>query len=163
MTATRSVRTLFLLFGSLGVVFLIALTGCGGVTGGGGSSSTPDFLLSITGGNLSLNEGSNQTATISSVAWSGFTGSISVSFAGLPTGVTVSPASFTLNGTASQGIQISVSASAPLITGATISIQGTSGSLTHQATLSLTILGPAGFTLSSPSSISLQSPAPAAR
>ncbi len=142
----------------LGVVFLAALTGCGagsGSGGGGGSSNTPDFSLSVASGSLTVNQGGSQTATISSSGLNGFSGSISVSFAGLPVGVTVSPASFTLTGSASQAVQISVSSSAALVTGGVIHVQGTSGAISHQATMSLVILGPQSFTLSTPSSISL--------
>ena len=157
MAARRTARALSLLFASLGVLCLIALTGCGGAANGGsgGSSSTPDFSLSVATGNLSLNEGASETATIFSTALSGFTGSISITVAGLPTGVTVSPPNFTLNGSASQTVQISASASAPVVSGATITIRGTSGTLSHQITLSLTVAGQQSFTLSSPSSLSV--------
>jgi DNA-binding beta-propeller fold protein YncE len=88
----------------------------------------------------------------------GFTGNISLSFSGLPAGMTVtpSPSSITLNGTAqSTAVQLAASTSTPAGT-STVTVTGSSGSQTHTTTFSVTVAQAAPFAVHvSPTSISL--------
>ncbi len=76
--------------------------------------------------------------TLLATAINGFTGTITVNASGLPNGVTPSPTTLTLQPGASQGISLVPGASAmPAMS--TVTFTGTSGTLTHTATLGLTL------------------------
>jgi len=84
------------------------------------------------------------TATVTAVG--GFTGAVSLGVSGLPTGVTASfnPTSITSSG--SSTLSVSTLASAPP-GNYTLTLTGTSGSLTHSTTVSFVISGvSAGWT-----------------
>jgi len=123
----------------------ILCIGCGG----GGSASpniqTPpppaaDFSISISSTSVPLPQGTTAPpVTISIVAQNGFTGSVQVTLAGLPTGVASNPAA---------SISIASGANASIVFGAaasaatgnfTITAQGASGSLSHSVTLTLAV------------------------
>jgi hypothetical protein len=128
---------------SLALLFL-ALSGCGG-----GSYSIqpppppppqPDFSIGFSQNSVSVLQGAtSQAVNLSVNPLNGFTGSVQVTLSSLPSGVVSSPAS---------PFRISVGSSAPVLFSAapnastgssTISAQGTSGSLSHPASLALTI------------------------
>jgi hypothetical protein len=69
--------------------------------------------------------------TISATGFNGFTAPINISFSGLPTGVTASPATFVLNPGSNQTVVFSAALNAPAETNAEIVVQGVSGSLVH--------------------------------
>ena len=77
----------------------LLITGCGGGSGGnsgGGSPPSsppaPSFTLSLAPSTVTLLQGGmEQTVQVSVTGQNGFTGSVSVTLANLPTGVTVSP------------------------------------------------------------------------
>ncbi|HEX3896033.1 MAG TPA: S53 family peptidase [Rudaea sp.] len=121
----------------------------------GGSTGTADFSLSASPSSLTVAQGSNGSSSITVSPTNGFSGSVSFSASGLPTGVTASfsPASSTTGST------VTFTASSTATTGAkAVTITGTSGSLTHTATVTLTISSTAtpDFSLSaSPSSVSV--------
>jgi hypothetical protein len=96
---------------------------------------TPNFTLSANPAALSV-PGTNGTSTIKVNPADGFTGSVSLSASGLPTGVTASfnPTSTTTTST----LTLTASNSATPTT-ATVTITGTSGSLTHTTTVALTV------------------------
>lgn len=118
--------------------------------------STPDFALSASPASLSVTQGSNAGSTITVTPSGGFTGSVSLSASGLPSGVT---ASFGTNPTTSTST-VTFAAAAAAATGTfSVTITGTSGSLTHTTTISLTV-NPVGgtpdFTISvSPSTLAV--------
>jgi hypothetical protein len=102
--------------------------------GGGGGS--PDFSLSASPGSLTINQGGNGTSTITVNPVNGFSGSVSLSASGLPSGVTASfnPTTTTTTST------LTLTASPTATTGtSTVTITGASGSLTHTTTISLTV------------------------
>ena len=100
----------------------------------------PDFSLSVSPGSLSLNAGTTSSAvTVTETALNSFTGTVSVAITGLSTGVTSNPFAFTLSpaqpsATATFSAPITVAAATP-----TITFTGDSGSLSHTATLALTV------------------------
>jgi hypothetical protein len=120
------------------------------------AQASPNFSLSASPSNLAVNQGSSGNSTITVTDSGGFTGSVTLSASGLPSGVT---ASFGTNPTTSTSV-VTLSASSSATTGtATVTITGTSGSLTHTATISLTVNAPAtpDFSLSaSPSSLTVK-------
>ena len=120
------------------------IVGCGGSSGGtgaGGSGGTPtsDYTLSIQPTSATINPGSSQTISISVQGQNGFTGSVSIAIAGLPAGVTASPSSLTIRSSPPQAVTFAATTSAPPVTGASVTIQSSSGSLSHQFQLALTV------------------------
>ena len=118
---------------------LAVLAGCSG----GGSASSPaaaaDFTLAIAPSAITITPGgAPQTVTITASAMNGFTGNVSVAVGSLPSGVTATPMTLSM---APGGLQqISVTATPAAAAGsATISLQGTSGSLSHSITTALTV------------------------
>jgi len=96
----------------------------------------PNFTLSASPGSVTITQGSNGTSTITITPEDGFTGNVSLSASGLPTGVT---AGFNPN-PATTTSTLTLTASASAATGTvTVTITGTSGSLTNTTTLSLTV------------------------
>ncbi len=98
--------------------------------------ATPNFSLSASPASVAITQGNSGTSTITVTPVNGFTGSVSLSASGLPSGVT---ASFNPASTTSTSV-LTLTASATATTGAaTVTITGTSGSLTHTTTIALTI------------------------
>ena len=88
-------------------------------------------------------------------ATNAYTGSVSLSASGLPTGATAtfSPASISSSGTST--LTITTTDSTP-VGSSTLTVTGTSGPLTHKATMTLNVTDPPVFTLfASPGSFSL--------
>ena len=116
-------------------------------------SSPPDFTLSagpasqtVTAGN-----GTSYTATVAPI--NGFSGTVSLGVSGLPSGASGGSGSIS-GGSGSAALNISTSSTTPPGT-YTLTITGTSGTLSHSATTSLTVNAPPppDFSLSaSPSS-----------
>jgi hypothetical protein len=107
----------------------------------------PDFSLSASPGTLTVNQGARGTSTITVNPANGFTGTVSLSASGLPSGVTASFNPSSTTGTST----VTFSASASAVTGtSTVTITGVSGSLTHTTSLSLTVksAGPVSVNLS---------------
>jgi len=96
----------------------------------------PDFSLSASPNSVTVTQGANGTSTISVTDINGFSGSVSLSASGLPSGVT---AAFNPSSTATTST-LTLTASSTAVTGtATVTVTGVSGSLTHTTTISLTV------------------------
>ncbi|MFZ0798035.1 MAG: choice-of-anchor D domain-containing protein [Terriglobales bacterium] len=96
----------------------------------------PNFTLSANPNSVTITQGGSGTSTITITPEDGFTGNVSLSASGLPTGVT---AGFSPN-PATTTSTLTLTASASAATGTvTVTITGTSGSLTNSTTLSLTV------------------------
>jgi cellulose binding protein with CBM2 domain/IPT/TIG domain-containing protein len=111
-----------------------------------GSTTTGSFALAPSAAALSVTQGSSATDTISVVDVSPFTGSVTLTASGLPSGVT---AAFGTNpATGSSVLSLTASSTATVGT-STISITGTSGSLIETTAVALTIAAkaPPSFTL----------------
>ncbi len=118
---------------------------------GGGSSSAPpppppapapDFSLTLSSTSISISQGGTSSALNVSVnPINGFSGTVQVSLGTLPAGVTSNPTSpLAIAAGASVGVVFGAAANAAAGT-FTISPQGTSGALSHSASLTLTIQG----------------------
>jgi hypothetical protein len=103
------------------------------------AAPTPDFTLSLTPATLTIAAGQTGAAVIVlATAVNGFSGSVAVGITGLPAGVTATPAALTLAPGVSQ--TVTLQATAQTAAGASIvTFTGTSGTLTHAATLPLTV------------------------
>jgi len=120
-------------------------------------SASPSFSLSDSPSSLTITQGGAAgTSTITVTDLNGFTGSVSLTASGLPSGVT---AVFGSNPTSTTST-LTLTASSTATTGtATVTITGTSGSLVANATLALTVQAPAtpNFTISaSPASLTVK-------
>jgi len=119
-----------------------------------GAANVPSFSLSSSASPLSIAPGKSGTSTINVNAQNGFNGTVSLGVSGLPAGVT---ASFSpQNATTSSLLTVNVPSSASPGT-STLTITGTSGTLTASTRLTLTIAGLASFTLTAnPSNVTLK-------
>jgi hypothetical protein len=102
----------------------------------------PDFSLTVTPTSQTLVEGTTGTAlALVATATNGFASPVVIGIAGLPAGVTASPASPTLTPGTAQNVTLAASTTAA--TGAaTVTFTGTAGALSHAATLALTVQTP---------------------
>ena len=110
-------------------------------------AAPPDFSVSATPSSYTVNPGGTATYTVSASALNGFTGTISLSAAGLPTGTTASfsPASITPG--ISSVLTVSTTSGTPLGS-STLTITGTASPLTHTATVSLVVSANPDFSIS---------------
>lgn len=121
------------------------------VTCGGSASQpppppppTPDFSLAVSPTSQTLNGGSSASVSLSATAIDGFSSQISVKVSGFPAGVSVSPVSITL--TPGTPLQITLSATANVAAATeTVTLTGTSGSLSHTTQLNLSVTPLAGL------------------
>jgi hypothetical protein len=98
-----------------------------------------DFSLAVSPQSLSLTiGGTGQAVQLTATALNGFTGTTAVALSGLPAGVTANPASVSLAPGTPQSITLTAGNSAQAGS-ANVVFTGTSGSLTHTATLALTV------------------------
>jgi len=96
----------------------------------------PNFSLAASPASLNVARGGRGTSTISIAQLNGFTGSVTLSASGLPNRVT---ASFNPNPTtASSTLTLNVGRRAAIGT-FTVTVNGTSGSLKHSTSVTLTI------------------------
>jgi hypothetical protein len=115
---------------------------------GTGSAGSPGFTLGDTASALSVTQGSSATDTVTVTPVNGFTGSVTFTASGLPSGVTAafSPTSSTSSST------LTLTASSTATTGGpvNVTVTGTSGSTTATTTIALTVKAKVttGFSLS---------------
>jgi hypothetical protein len=136
-------------------VAVLALVALACASCGGGSSPyvappppVPDFSLALSTNSVSVQQGAtNNSLNVSVTPLNGFTGSVQISLSGLPAGVISNPAGpFTL--TAGANTQVVFGAAANAATGTfMVSAQGTSGALSHNQSLNLTVQSAAGSAL----------------
>jgi len=121
---------------------------------GTGSTGTPTFTLAPSASMLSVTQGSSATDTVTVTPENGFTGSVTFTASGMPSGVT---AAFSPTSSTSSSV-LTLTASSTATTGGpvTVTVTGTSGSTTATTTIALTVNAKVttGFTLS-PSASSL--------
>jgi hypothetical protein len=110
-------------------------TAIGAFTFQGCGTGTPDFSLGASN-NITITQGNSGTSTITVNPINGFSGSVTLSASGLPSGVT---SGFVPNPTTSTST-LTLTASATAATGTvTVTVTGMSGALTHTTTLQLTV------------------------
>ncbi|MBV8631756.1 MAG: PQQ-binding-like beta-propeller repeat protein [Silvibacterium sp.] len=102
-------------------------------------SKAADFSLNIAPTGLALTAGaSGQTIGVTANPLNGFSGTVNVSLAGLPSGVTANPSTLSLTPGVNGNVLLTATASATA-SSAAVTFTGTSGSLSHAATLQLTV------------------------
>ena len=118
-----------------------------------------DFSLTSTPGTITLvSGGAGQGISVNAVPANGFTGVVTVAFTGLPAGVTANPATLTLTPGMAQNVTLAA-ASTAAAGNATVTLTGTSGTLSHSAAVALTVSAappPPDFSLAvSPASLTI--------
>jgi IPT/TIG domain len=122
----------------------VAGAGCGGAGGSAIVQPPPppaaDFSITLSSPSLSLSQGATgPPVTVSVSGQNGFSGAVQLTLAGLPNGVVSNPAS-PLSITSGANAAIVFGAATSAATGNfTVTAQGTSGSLSHSATLALAV------------------------
>jgi hypothetical protein len=114
-----------------------------------GCQSAPagDFSISANPTAVSVNAGGSGTSTISVAAVNGFSGPVTLSATGCPTGATCSFSANPVNAGSSSVLTIATMNSTPGGT-YTVTVTGTSGTLSHSTTVSVTVVAQAAsFTL----------------
>ena len=120
-------------------------------------AATPDFSLSRNPTSLTLTQGGSGTSTITATALNGFSGSVTLTVTGCPSGATCALPS-PVTPTASTTLTVNTTASTATGT-FTLTVTGTSGSLVHSTTVALTVNPAAGdFTISASPSVLNVSP-----
>ncbi len=114
------------------LAFCLVLAGCG-------SSPAPSFSLAVTPATVAVqNDGAPQVITVGLNPQNGFGDAVKVVLSGLPAGVAASPAAATVQ--PGKLVQIALTASGATVgTPSTLTINGSSGSLTADGTASLTV------------------------
>jgi hypothetical protein len=117
----------------------------------------PDFSLTATPTTLALVDGSpGKEISVEAVPANGFTGMVTVAISGLPTGVTANPTSLTLTPGSAQNVTLTADATAT-VGKATVTFTGTSGTLKHTATVTVTTSAEPNFSLTAtPTTLSIQ-------
>ncbi|HET6889791.1 MAG TPA: choice-of-anchor V domain-containing protein, partial [Pyrinomonadaceae bacterium] len=109
------------------------------------ASSTPDFAISATPSSRSITPGGSAQYTVTITPFAGFTGVVTLSANGLPTGATASFNPTTVNLTdatsKSSTLTITTTAGTPLADNL-INITGTAGMLAHSAQVSVKVISP---------------------
>ena len=99
--------------------------------------ATPDFSLSASPPSLAINRGASGTSTINITRTGGFTGNVTLSASGLPSGVTPN---FSVNpATGGSSVLTLSTSSAATLGAATVTVTGTGGGLTRTTTINLTV------------------------
>jgi len=114
--------------------------GSGGGGGGGGGGSSPNFVILLSPGTLTVQQGSSGSTTLTLIPQGGFTGTVNLFLVGAPSGVTLSPASFTVSTSSpvSQTLTVNVAGSVP--TGSyNLKVKAVSGSIDKEASLCLKV------------------------
>jgi len=128
----------------------LVLTGCGGPSPSPGGGPQPSFTLTLSTSYLALYPGATQTLQVQAVPHNGFHGQVSVSFSGLPSGITPSPSSLSLSAGDSGTVVFTAALNAaterfqPYDIGNDsasfpIAVRGTSGSLQSASSLTLVV------------------------
>jgi hypothetical protein len=111
---------------------------------------TQSFSLAANPNTLSIAQGNSGTSTITVTDYDGFSGEVTLSASGLPSGVS---AQFVPNPTTTTStLTLTVGSGAPLGT-VNLTINGVSGSLTNQTTISLTVTANGPIASLSPTSL----------
>jgi hypothetical protein len=104
---------------------------------------TPSFTISVSPGIIALTQGAaGQPLQVSVVAKNGFTGTVTVTLAGLPTGVTVMPSSLSVTPASPGSFTFSASATAG-ISQQSVTVNAVSGALNADSSIPLTVSGTA--------------------
>jgi len=106
-----------------------------------GCPAGPDFSISASPASQTVLQGNSTTYTVTVTPSGGFSGTVTLSASGLPSGASASFNPPTIIGSGSSTMTVTTSASTPPGT-YTLTITGTSGNLTHSTTVTLVVTGP---------------------
>jgi spore maturation protein SpmB len=112
---------------------------------------TPDFSVAATPSSQNVSQGNSTSYTVNVTPSNGFTGSVSFSASGLPSGATASFSPTSVSGSGSSTMTVNASSSTAADT-YPLTITATSGSLTHTAPVNLTVTIPDFSVTATPSS-----------
>jgi hypothetical protein len=113
-----------------------------------GSAPSPDFSISASPSSQAVTVGNNTQYTVATTASGGFTGSTSLKVAsGLPAGATASFSPTSITGSGSSTLTVTAGSSTAPGT-YTLTITGTSGSLSHSTTATLVVNAAPDFSMS---------------
>jgi regulation of enolase protein 1 (concanavalin A-like superfamily) len=101
-------------------------------------SQPPDFTLSAGPTPQTVTATASASYTVSMTSLNGFTGAVNLSLSGLPAGATFNFSPASISGSASSTLAIATSCATPAGT-YTLTITGTSGSLSHSASVTLIV------------------------
>ena len=121
------------------------------------ASSGPDFSITASPASQTVTQGAGTSYTATVTASGGFTGVVSFSVSGLPSGASATFNPTSVTGSGSSTMSVSTSASTPAGT-YTLTITGTSGTLVHSTNVTLVVnpVNPPDFTISvSPASLNV--------
>src|SRR5205807_161848 len=112
--------------------------------------TSPDFVLSANPASVSFGTGQSASSTISLSSTGGFAGTVNLTAASVPAGVTTScvPSSLTGNGTSTCTLMANIAGTYA------VTISGTNGTLVHSATIDVLVLEPDFSLTASPNSVS---------
>jgi len=105
---------------------------------------TPDFALGLNPNVVALKAGTSQAVNLSVAALNQFGDSVAVAVTGLPKGVTVSPASFSVPANGSKSVIISAAVGAPVGT-SVVTFSGNDGALSHNKSAAVTVVANGTF------------------
>lgn len=112
------------------------------------TTATPNFTIAAAPTSVTVTQGGNGTSTISITSQNSFNSATTLTATGLPTGVTAgfstNPVTPPANGTATSTLTLTASATATVGT-TNITVTGTSGTLVHSTTISLTVNSSVGL------------------
>ena len=128
----------------------------GGSCGLSFGSTSPDFSLAASPASQTVTQGNGTSYSVTETPSGGFTGSVTLSASGLPSGATASFSPNPTTGTSTMTVSTATSTPAGSYT---LTITGTSGALAHTTTVTLVVnaVGGGDYSLSlSPSSVSVR-------
>lgn len=127
------------------------------VTASAPPPTVDDFTLTAAPPTLTLTPGASAQVTLTSTAKSDFSGTIAVAVSGLPTGVTISPTTITVTPNNPFSVTLTAATDAPATaTPVQVRFTGSSGSLSHMASVQLSVSATADFSMTlAPDSITV--------
>ena len=104
-----------------------------------------DFIVSATPGSITIRPGNTATVSVAVRPLAGFAGTVDLSIAGLPAGVTASfsPASIAVSGSTTVTLTVATTA-APTGTPVALRVDGSAGALVRSAAIVLDVASPVG-------------------
>ena len=136
------VRTFWNIMFLLPLCLLLLVAGCGGGAAG-------NYSLTANPATVSLTAGGTGSFSVTASASNGFHQSVAVAFSGLPAGVSAAPSTLTLTPGTAQAVTLTAAITAAAAKG-TVTLTGTSGSLTSSATVNLSIASPTATSATGP-------------
>ena len=121
---------------------------------GSAPAVSPDFSVAAATPSATVAAGQKASYTVNVGALGGFTGSVSLSASGLPSGASASFTPATLTSSGSSALTLTTGTTTP-VGSYTITVNGTSGALVHAVSLTLVVTGPDFALVASPSSVSV--------